>query len=191
MINFILGTIEDESDKNYILWLYNEFEKLMYSTALKYTTVPQIAEDIVQDSIVNLIKKVDTIRTMKRCVLASYITSTVRNTSINRLKAIEYEREHVLEDSDDELDSVPTEVSLENLVQLSDDIKNLSLIWSKLSKEDQFLLEGKYILGYNNKELAQMFLCQPGSIRMKLTRARRNAFALLKEQEGKKKYDKA
>lgn len=191
MINFILGTIEDESDKDYIIWLYNEFEKLMYSTAFKYTTVPHIAEDIVQDSVVNLIKKVDTIRTMKRQVLAAYITSTVRNTSINRLKEIEYEREHVLEDSDDKLESVPTEVPLESLIQLSEDVKSLSLIWKKLSKEDQFLLEGKYILGYNNKELAQMCLCQPSSIRMKLTRARRNAFALLIEQEGKKKYDKA
>lgn len=186
MIIFALETIEDESDKNYIIWLYNEFEKLMYSTALKYTSVPQIAEDIVQDSVVNLIKKVDTIRTMERNVLASYITSTVRNTSINRIKAIEHERVHVLENSDDELESVPAEISLESIVQLSEDIKSLSLIWRKLSKEDQFLLEGKYILGYNNKELAKMFLCQPNSIRMKLTRARRNAFALLTEQEGKK-----
>lgn len=191
MINYILGTIEDESDKDYFIWLYNEFEKLMYSTAFKYTTVPHIAEDIVQDSIVNLINKVDTIRPMKRQVLAAYITSTVRNTSINRLKEIEYEREHVLEDSDDELESVPTEVQLDSLIQLSEDVKSLSLVWKKLSKEDQFLLEGKYILGYNNKELAQMCLCQPSSIRMKLTRARRNAFALLTEQEGKKKYDKA
>lgn len=191
MINYNFGSIEDESDKNYIIWLYSEFEKLMYSTALKYTSVPQIAEDIVQDSMVNLIKKVDTIRSMKRQVLASYITSTVRNTSINRIKALEYEREHVLEDSDEELESVPTDISLESIVQLSEDIKSLSLIWGMLSKEDQFLLEGKYILGYNNKELAQMFLCQPSSIRMKLTRARRNALALLTKLEGKKKYDKA
>lgn len=191
MINYNFGSIEDESDKNYIIWLYSEFEKLMYSTALKYTSVPQIAEDIVQDSMVNLIKKVDTIRSMKRQVLASYITSTVRNTSINRIKALEYEREHVLEDSDEELESAPIDVSLESIVQLSEDIKNLSLIWGMLSKEDQFLLEGKYILGYNNKELAQMFLCQPSSIRMKLTRARRNALALLTKLEGKKKYDKA
>ena len=98
MLVYFLETLEDESDKDYIIWLYNEFERLMYSTAFKYTTIPQIAEDIVQDSVVNLIRKVATIRAMKRQVLAAYIISTVRNTSINRLKAIEYEREHVVED---------------------------------------------------------------------------------------------
>ncbi len=28
MLMYFLGTIENESDKDYILWLYNEFEKL-------------------------------------------------------------------------------------------------------------------------------------------------------------------
>lgn len=151
MLVYFLETLEDESDKDYIIWLYNEFERLMYSTAFKYTTIPQIAEDIVQDSVVNLIRKVATIRAMKRQVLAAYIISTVRNTSINRLKAIEYEREHVVEDSDIELESISTEDSLERFIQLSEDLKALSLIWTKLSREDQSLLEGKYILGYNNK----------------------------------------
>lgn len=186
MLMYFLGTIENESDKDYILWLYNEFEKLMYSIAFKYTADPQIAEDIVQDSVVKLINKVDTIRAMNKQVLAAYIASTVRNTSINRLKTLEYEREHVLEDSEDQLKTVPIEVSLENFIQFSEDLKSLSSIWTRLSKEDQLLLEGKYILGYNNKELAEIFLCKPNSIRMKLTRARRNAFTLLMEHEGKK-----
>lgn len=85
-----------------------------------------------------------------------------------------------------EIYTISTEDSLERFIQLSEDLKALSLIWTKLSREDQSLLEGKYILGYNNKELAEMFHCQHSSIRMKLTRARRNAFALLIEQEGKK-----
>lgn len=34
MLVYFLETLEDESDKDYIIWLYNEFERLMYSTAL-------------------------------------------------------------------------------------------------------------------------------------------------------------
>ena len=166
MLTYFLESIENESDKDYILWLYNEFEKLMYSIAFKYTAVPQIAEDVVQDSVEKLIRKVDTIRTMNKQILAAYITATVRNTSINCLKALEYERKHILEDSEGELEAVPTDVSLENNIQLSENLKSLSSLWTKLSKEDQFLLEGKYILGYNNKELAEMFHCKPSSIRM-------------------------
>ena len=87
----------------------NDILRLAYS----YMKSREDAEDIVQDSVVNLIRKVATIRAMKRQVLAAYIISTVRNTSINRLKAIEYEREHVVEDSDIELESISTEDLLE------------------------------------------------------------------------------
>lgn len=34
MLVYFLETLEDESDKDYIIWLYNEFERLMYSTVL-------------------------------------------------------------------------------------------------------------------------------------------------------------
>ena len=30
MLTYFLESIENESDKDYILWLYNEFEKLNY-----------------------------------------------------------------------------------------------------------------------------------------------------------------
>ena len=56
MLVYFLETLEDESDKDYIIWLYNEFERLMYSTAFKYTTIPQIAEDIVQEVLIRLMQ---------------------------------------------------------------------------------------------------------------------------------------
>ena len=53
-------------------------------------------------------------------------------------------------------------------------------------KEDRLLLEGKYILGYTDAELADMLGCKKSSVRMKLTRARRRAFQLMTEEEGDK-----
>ena len=45
----------------------------------------------------------------------------------------------------------------------------------------KILLEGKYILGLSDEELAAEFDCSPNSIRMKLTRARRQVIKLVKE----------
>lgn len=47
-------------------------------------------------------------------------------------------------------------------------------------------MEGKYILGYTDAELADMLGCKKSSVRMKLTRARRRAFQLMTEEEGDK-----
>lgn len=144
----------------------------------------------MQDSVVNILRKVDTVRPMKKEVLAAYIAATVRNASINRLRRQGYEREHIQEDAECELDRLSTDISLEELAHLSERLDRLSGIWPELSPEDRFLLEGKYILGYTDRELAGEIACKPDSVRMKLTRARRNALSLLK-REGVKHYDEA
>lgn len=44
------------------------------------------------------------------------------------------------------------------------------------------VLEGRYFLGLTDEELAQLFGCKPGSVRVKLTRARRNALKIMLEK---------
>jgi len=89
------------------------------------------------------------------------------------------------------MDNFSSEISLDKLMMLSERLDQLAKIWPQLSWEDQFLLEGKYILGYNNQELAEKLLCKPSSIRMKLTRTRRSALSLLLKLEGVDHYDEA
>lgn len=67
----------------------------------------------------------------------------------------------------------------------------LSKIWPRLPEDDRVLLEGKYILGYSDQELAEEIGCQANSIRVKLTRARRRALAIIQEQEGVNRFDEA
>ena len=76
--------------------------------------------------------------------------------------------------------------SLEERILLEEQKEHLIQIWSSLHEEEQLLLEGKYILGYKDTELADMLGCKKDSIRMKLTRARRRAFQLMTEEEGDK-----
>ena len=78
------------------------------------------------------------------------------------------------------------EPSLDKRIMLAEQKERLMQIWSSLPEEDRLLLEGKYILGYTDAELADMLGCKKSSVRMKLTRARRRAFQLMTEEEGDK-----
>ena len=78
------------------------------------------------------------------------------------------------------------EPSLDERIMLAEQKECLMQIWSSLPEEDRLLLEGKYILGYTDAELADMLGCKKSSVRMKLTRARRRAFQLMTEEEGDK-----
>ena len=86
MLPIIISTLEDTQEREFMARLYEEYERLFFSTALKYAPTHHDAEEIVQDSLVNLIKKVTTLKQLERCTLVAYIVSTVRNTAINHLR---------------------------------------------------------------------------------------------------------
>lgn len=80
------------SDREFLLWLYQEFSRLMFYTAQKYLADPHSQEEVVQESLKKLIEKVAVLRRLKRPALAGYVRATVRNTAIDLLKVQGRER---------------------------------------------------------------------------------------------------
>lgn len=179
MISALIYTIESPDDQLFMLRLYEEYEQLMFWAAGKYLSNIEDKKDVVQDAIVTLIKKLSTIRTLSDAHLRTYIVYTVESKAINLVK-----RRNIELRLFDELDSAPigTPIDMmdEKLIQL---VLNdaISSIWPKLSLRDKIVLEGKYILGYNDNEIGKMIGCKAGSVRMYLTRARRKAVELMLE----------
>jgi RNA polymerase sigma factor, sigma-70 family len=191
MITSTFSSDNELSDKEFMVHLYTKYENLLFYTAQKYISERGSVEDVVQESLVKLHEKIRTIKPMPEIVLASYIRSTVRNTAINILKSTGYEEDRQI--STENIIDVMDEhaLSLDTLMQISRYRELLSKIWPELSKEEQFLLEGKYILGYSDRELSTELCCQPSSVRMKLTRARRHALSILASREGVNCFDEA
>ena len=87
---------QENSDEGFILWLYQEFYRLMFFIAQKYVSDQTWQEEIVQESLRKLIEKTNHLRHFQRPVLASYIVSTVRNTSIDLLKSLQEEENRIV-----------------------------------------------------------------------------------------------
>lgn len=177
MIPIIMTMAEAPDDQAFLLHLYNTHQRLMMATALKCTNDVAAAEDIVHDSVVRLIGKIDLLRTMPESVLAGYIATTVRNVAIDHLRrqAAELRRSAEMPDED-----VPdTELTMDELVMMAERRESLLAVWPKLSEDDRLVLEGKYILGYSDRELAEMLGCREVTVRVKLTRARKKCSRLL------------
>lgn len=191
MIAFICAMQDESSDQEFMIHLYMEFEKLLFYTAHKYVSRQESIEDIVQESLVRLHEKIKTIRPMNHVLLAAYIRSTVRNTAINYLKKMEYEKDHIADSKDECIAMAGQNFLLDTAIDISRYRELLSKIWPQLPREYQILLEGKYILGYSDRELAAEIGCKASSIRMKLTRARRHALTIIEEQERVSRFDEA
>ena len=185
MLALLSVSIEDPNDREFMTQFYLQYERLMYATVLKRLPDQEAAKDIVQDCVIKLIPRIPFLRRQERCVNASYVVSTVRNTTINYMrKQGRTDGRCCSLEEQDEQDMVMPGPSLDERIILEEQKDRLMQIWSNLPDEDQLLLEGKYILGYKDAELADMLGCKKDSIRMKLTRARRRAFQLMTEEEG-------
>ena len=57
-----IEAIEDAGDRAFLLSLYQEYHLLMFTTARKYLSSQADCEDVVQSSLEQLIKHVDTLR---------------------------------------------------------------------------------------------------------------------------------
>ena len=71
------------------------------------------------------------------------------------------------------------EIQTETDLEVIDRKAKISRLKEGLSARDWFVLEGKYILGYTDAELAKQLDVAPDSIRMISTRAKSNARAIL------------
>lgn len=185
MLAIICTISENQSDRIFMLELYQKFFRLMFFTARKYHLQQDDCEEVVQESLVKLIQKVSLLRKMPEPVLASYIVSTTRNTAIDYLK-----RQIALGANVSSLDDESFSAHLESqLPPLDDQMESeelreqLAAVLDKIPSDDRVLLEGKYLLQYSDTTLSKILHCKVSSIRMKLTRARRRALTLIKMEE--------
>lgn len=165
--------------------IYSNYKRLMFATAGKYTENISDQEDIVQTALERLLKVLNKADVSSWHISASYIVYTVRSVSIDFLRKKGRESVFFISIEDDQFaETARTEGTLDDLLLSIDRAEQLKAIWSEVSVEDRILLEGKYIFGLADQELAIALGCSPKGIRMKLSRARRRVAKFLSERNG-------
>lgn len=180
------GCDELLAGERYVEQLYERYHRLMFFVAGKYSSDPGQYEDIVQDCLVKLAEKTETLRTLSEPALASYIMAAAKNTALNYVRRQNYDQKLIVhyEDVVANLTAWQSlDASLDDVVIELEDRERVRAIWSQLDEETRRILEGKYYLEYENWELARILGVKTDSVRMKLTRARRKVLELLTEGE--------
>ena len=104
MISMLMTQVYEPDDREFLTDMFYNYSRLMYSTAGKYSDDTFEKEDIVQEALVRLIAKVDTLRSLQKRALASYIVITVKHTAINHLRKASKDYSHfadIFADPDD------------------------------------------------------------------------------------------
>lgn len=165
MFAFIPSHFSNAGAKHTVEEIYQKYERLMFVIAGKYTKNPTDQEDIVQAALERLINILSAPSPNRRCISTGYIVSVVRSISIDLLRKQEREAAYCISLDSDQIEQIPgTDEMVDNLVLLSAQAEQLWKIWPLLPSEDRFLLEGKYMLGYSDQQLAASLNCNPNSI---------------------------
>ena len=178
------GEGANKQELTFMLHLYDEYQRLMFFVAGKCSSDPFEREEIVQDTVVKLLCKVKLLQTLDEKALAAYVSTAARNTAYSRMRKRGREQSLFIPWTDD-LTCIPShEGSAEERLIALEEKADLVEVWADLSEEERFLLEGRYFLRQTDHEMAETLDCQPGTVRMKLTRLRRKVFARMKERDG-------
>ena len=176
LIPFIILAIEDESDREFMVWLYIQYRSLLYSELLKIVHNSWYAEDLLQTVIEKLIDKLSFLRELDHKGLVNYIITAAKHTAFNFCR--DQKADIYLEDAE----KIPSgEPALEDDIIKKENLFCLSQVWSTLDEKTQRLLRLKYILNKSGKEIAKELDRPADNVRMALVRARRKAQAAMRE----------
>lgn len=177
-------------DKQFFITFYDNYVKFIFYIAHKYTAKQEDCEDLVQESLIRLLNNISTLKELNCCKTRSYIVLTVRTAYIDWEKSKSGVTNISL--NDEVLETLMSSGQIP-----ATEMDDLSAHWeveylkSSLPARDWLALEGKYLLGYSQEELAPLVGVAPDSIRMILCRARSKAREILnrKRYHGGKSND--
>lgn len=157
-----------------------KYEKLILKIAIDICHDSMTAQDVVNDSLVKLINKIDIIKTMDGGALVAYVATVAKNITLNTIR----NNSHIV--SSYEFDNFNVEqatfYSVEEMLMKEIDIETIKSAFEKISPEERQLIEEKCYLGFSHKEIAEMHGISEGNARIKFHRAGQKIRMLVNEE---------
>lgn len=175
----VILAIQDESDRTYMEWIFQTYHRLIYHYIMEVLHDSWQADDVMQESVVKLIHKIDVLRRLSESKRRNYIITTAKNTAISYLRRESIRKGIAYDDWAKDCIGTQSEEDPEALVLRQEEMEALQLIWDDLDERSRYLLSSRYILEQSFEEMARELGVTAGSARMLLTRAKRAALALI------------
>ncbi len=172
----LLLILESEADRAMLSDLFASNYHRMKRTAIGILREPNAAEDVVQDTFVRCMKKIDTLKGLPENARAVYLLTATKRNALNRLKkdgtqALPTEELNV----PDETASVEEQaISCLTVAEVKD-------AFSRLPDSLKDVLRYKYLLELKDGEIAKALGVSKATVRVYLMRARRAVLKLCKE----------
>lgn len=178
MLPIVISAIESVEDRDLMTQFYLSYKSLMFHEARKYLEVEEDIEDVVYEALTRIIDKMDVFRQLAPKQRLRYALICVKNITFVFLQRGRIVTTVSFDDTEAEFFediSQQTEMTVEKKLF----VEYVRKIWCELECDARSLLEQKYILYWTDEELAEILGIKPQSVRMRITRAKRELMTQL------------
>lgn len=169
MLAFYLATIDTLEQREQFEYVYRNYSNMMYKTALSIAKSPELAEDAVHETFLQIIKEIDFLRTNNENELKSYLYILTRERTIDFLRKWE-RKKGITQSTDFEFYppdiQEPEQIALTN-IQLESALHFIYTLPETYRRP--LLLRTK---GYSIREIAQMTETSEANVKTRIHRAR-------------------
>lgn len=177
-------TTIDASTEQWFTEFYENHCEIIFYLVSRRNTGSFETEDIMQEVLLRLIRYCDTLQKIVETSpghLMSYLASTVNSVYVDQFRIT---KSKMVPLPEKELLRQVTEQRMHESFQQTSNQQAVEFLRKNLPKRDWILLKGKYWDGLSHLELATQTGYSYGSVRMALSRAKKNARKLLEDWEG-------
>ncbi len=140
---------------------------------------PEAAWELVQHTLAWLAERQKDWAGLEEAPLAAYLAAAVAQQAAVLRQQARAEQSWLVWPTEQLAHPGP---SVEEQAILGQQKRALAKIWPRLPEEDRLVLEAKYILQLDDRQISRRLGIQPASVRMRLTRARRRARKEMKKE---------
>lgn len=173
----LLALLDSEADAALLSDLFDKTYHRMKFTAVKLLHDESEAEDAVQDTFINCMRHIETVRDLAPDARPYYLLTAVKRNALNRLRDKKrltgLTQEEMIEDTD---------ASVEEKAIRTLTLEQVHDAFTQLPEDFKDVLRYKYLLDLSDREIAKLLGVGKASVRVYLMRARK---AVLKICEGK------
>jgi len=171
---------EEEQDK--LTVLYNNYLSVMLNVAQKYVGKYQAEEDVVHNAILKIIANLDKIDLSQKMHTRNFVCLVTKHCAIDWLRKRQRDACASLDDlppllESDERPPVEYVMNEDGYAKLVGCIHRLNDIYREVC-------DLKFILGYRDKEIAEILGLSENTVGVRIHRARKLLTAMLKEEMG-------
>ena len=175
MLSICLALIDEPSDKEKFLAIYENYKNMMFYKAMSVLHSSSLAEDAVQESLIKIAKNISKISSVDCSQTRSFIVIIVRNASLNMIKSEEID-DNTPDISMDVLSKVMSKQGYEYLITLVNELEDIYTD----------VLTLKLVMGYSNEEISSLLGVPKKTVDSRIYRGKKILQRKLEDYYGEK-----